>query len=358
MRRYYSGITIFKLTGSLMVLLAHVMLIRYIAFVPDQQLQFILFMLRVIVPCFYVIAGFLAYKGWINARNPRLYVQRYLSRILIIYGVFCLAYIAKVILPALINNGFSNNNLYLQAKILIMTVILNGPYIQLWFIPPLVFSIMVSYWFYEKQYLRLAAILAVIGFLTTQILSGTLKVVWESAVGRTSFLNPTLAHYLNLFITSYLGQGFTFVMAGIILARYEEKFLRIKIGSLLIPSVILTTLESLFLLHYAKWTFDYKLAFSVLPNSIFVFYGILKIKSQAIQVYHRIINLFSIVTFFGHILFMELNLLMLKWDTATMNGFQDIIFLFLTFFECLAVTLLLIYRGKYFTAKQESSLSS
>jgi hypothetical protein len=358
MRRYYSGITIFKLAGSLLVLLFHVMLARYTALVPNQQLQFVLFSLRIIVPCFYVVAGFLAYKGWTNAKNPRLYVRKYLTRILMMYGFFCLIFIVEIILPDLLNKGLSITNLYLQARILFMTVILNGPFIQLWFIPPLVFSIMASYWLYEKRYLRLAVILAILGFLTSQVMAGTLRTVWESVVGNASILDPKLANYLDLFITNYFGQGFTFVLAGVILARYEDKFLLIKIWPLLISSIILTAFEILFLLHYDIWNFEYKLAFSILPNTILAFYGILHLKIQAVQSYHKFINLFSIVTFCGHILFMELNLFVLNWNTASMNVFQDFIYLGLTFIECLAVTLLLTFREKRFAAKQERSLSA
>ncbi|MBP1991770.1 acyltransferase family protein [Paenibacillus eucommiae] len=358
MRRYYSGITIFKLAGSLLVLLAHVMYFRYVEFMPNQQMQFVLLILRVIVPCFYVVAGFLAYKGWVHAANSRQYVRKYLLRIVWMYGFFCLIFIAEFIVPELISKGLSLPNLFLQAKILFMTVFLNGPFVQLWFIPPLIFSILVCYWFYEKKYVRLAVILGLLGFVVSQFVSGTLMTALAPAVGSTPITNPTYLHYLDLFVTRYFGYGFTFVLAGVILAKYEDKFVQSKIWPLLIPSVVLTLVETLLLLRFAQWSLEYKLAFSILPNTILLFYGVLHIKSQAIQSYHKVINLFSIVTFCGHVLFMKLNLLLLNWDTATMTISQDFVFLFLTFFECLAVTYLFTFRAKYFAAKQARNLSS
>lgn len=359
MRRYYPGITIFKLTGSLMVLLAHIMLIRYMEFMPHQQpMQFVFLNLRFIIPCFYVVAGFLAYKGWTYAANAGAYVQKYIYRILTIYCFFCLLFAAEYVLPALVSNGLTMSNLFLQTKIVFMTVFLNGPFIQFWFIPPLVFGILVSYWFYRKQKFRLAAVLALLGYTAIQFVSGSFRTVLSAAAGSLSFLDTAYFDYFNLFATRYIGFGFTFVIAGVLLAKHEEKLMQNKAWKLIIPTVILILVETLLLIRFTEWTTDYKLTFGILPCTILVFYGILSLKSQAIQSYHKVINLFSIVTFCAHIPFMKINLLLLGWNTASMNVSQDVIFLLLTFFECVAVTLFITYRKKVFAARQTRNLSS
>jgi hypothetical protein len=358
MRRYYPGITIFKLAGSLLVLLDHGLFYIYIVEMPNQQMRFVINMLWVIVPCFYVISGFLAYKGWSNAENSSLYVQKYLTWILVLYGFFCLMFIVEYILPELINKGFTFNNLFFLAKILLMTIILNGPYLQFWFIPPLIFGIIVSYWFYKKKLLRIGAILALVGLLISQLTSGTLRGVFDFVIGGLTFLNPRYVEYIAAFIKGYLGNGLLFVLAGVILARYEEKFFQIKVWAILVPAIFLTSLETLFFFRFVEWRKEYVLAFSILPNTILLFYGVLHIKSQAVQAFHKVINLFSIVTYFSHILFMKLNLFILNWNPSSMNNFHFFIYLFLTLVECVALTYLLTYREKRNAAKKERYLSS
>jgi hypothetical protein len=346
MRKYYAGITLFKLTGSLLVVLAHIMFFQYIEYIPGQQMQFVLLITRVIVPCFYVVAGFLAYKGWSHATNSKLYVRKYILRIAWMYAFFCLLFMVEFTVPDFIQHGLSFGNLYLQAKILFIAVFLNGPFLQLWFIPPLLFSILASFWLIEKQFVRLAAALALFGFLICQFVSGTLMTVFTSAGGSFPFLHSTYFNYLDLFVTRYMGFGFTFVLAGVLLAKYEEKFVSSKLVYMLIPAVLLTLAETLFLLRFAQWSAEFKLAFSILPNTLFMFYGILRIQMNVVQAYHKWINLFSIVAFCGHILFMRLNLFLFDWELASISIAQSLILVLLTLIECLAVTFLFMLMGK------------
>src|SRR5690606_36736028 len=107
----------------------HAGLIRYMAEMPNQSLvQFASLPTQIVVPCFYAIAGFLAYMGWSNAVNPRAYVKRYVLRITVIYCLFCLLFVVIYVTPALIADGLTTANLLLQSRILFMMFILNGPF--------------------------------------------------------------------------------------------------------------------------------------------------------------------------------------------------------------------------------------
>ncbi|MDQ8738969.1 hypothetical protein [Paenibacillus sp. LHD-38] len=79
----------------------------------------------------------------------------------------------------------------------------------------------------------------------------------------------------------------------------------------------------------------------MLPNTLLIFYGILRIQSAAIHKYNKVIGLFCMVTFFGHILFMLANLWLLGWNVERMNAGQDFTLLLLTLLECVAATALL-----------------
>ncbi|MEV5026500.1 acyltransferase family protein [Paenibacillus sp. LPE1-1-1.1] len=356
MRKYYPGITIFKLAGSLLVLVAHLMLIKYMALMPGQAvIQFTSLATRVVVPCFYVVSGFLAYKSWSHAADPRLYMQKYFKRIAIIYCFFCVIFIAQSIVPKLISEGLSAGNLVLQAKILFMAIVLNGPFIQFWFIPPLVFGLITAYWLFQKQYVRLAVILALTGFMGIQFVSGSLKTVLGVTANSFPPIDPAYLDYLNLFATRYIGFGFTFVTAGVLLAKFEDKLMQIKVKPILIFSVILTFAETLLLLLFSEWTTEYKLTFSVLPNTLLIFYGILRIRSEAVHKYNKVISLFSMVTFFGHILFMVANLWLLGWRIERMNTGQDLTLLLLTLLECVAATAFLRMFANTLSARKTRS---
>ncbi|WP_054026578.1 hypothetical protein [Bacillus sp. FJAT-28004] len=359
MRKYYPGITLFKLAGSLLVLVAHLMLLRYMALMPGQAIvQFSGLATRIVVPCFYVVAGFLAYKGWSHAASSRLYIQKYVLRLGIIYCLFCCLFIAESIVPNLISDGLSAGNLFIQAKVLFIAFFLNGPFIQFWFIPPLVFGLLTAYWLIQKQYIRLALILTLTGFVGMQFVSGSLKTLFGISAGSFPSIDPAYIDYLYLFVTRYIGFGFTFVAWGVLLAKYETKLMQIKVKPILISAIVLTVVETLLLLRFSEWTTDYKLAFSMFPNTLLLFYGMICIKLPAVQTYHKIISLFSIVTFFGHILFMRTNLFLLGWSVASMSVAQDFMLLLLTLFECIAVTTLLRASSRTFLAKQTRNAPS
>lgn len=345
MRRYYPGITLFKLAGCLLVLFAHLMMNRYLGDVSNQQLRFLILPMGIIVPCFYVVAGFLAYKGWSNARDSRRYLSRSLWKILIfLYIPFCLLFVIEHNVPELIRGGIHIGNLVLQAKIITAAVVLNGPSVQLWFIPPLLFSMFTCYWFFEKRVMYIGIIFAIAGFLWSMLISGSLQSISFFHVEEL-FSNSSILAYTKLISYRYLGLGFTFFITGMLIAKYEEMFYRARVWPLIIGTLIFSTLEILFLFNFTQWSTEYKITFSIIPNTILLFYVLLHIKSQAIQSYHKFIHLFSVVTFVGHILLMRINLFVLNWDVTKMNGMQDVLFLALTFVECLVLTIMIYKRN-------------
>lgn len=359
MRKYYPGITLFKLVGSLLVLIAHIMLLHYMTLLPGQQLvQFTSLALRNVVPCFYVVAGFLAYKGWTHAARPAAYMKRYISRILLIYCFFCLIFVGESIVPMLISNGLGFGNVFLQIKIMIAAVFLTGPFIQFWFIPPLIFGMLAAYWLVQKQQIRLAFIMALSGFVSIQFVSGSLMNVSGINAESFPFLDAAYVEYLFLFTTRYIGFGLTFVIAGVLLAKYEDVFLQIRAIPFLIATVLFSLAETLLLIRFSEWSTDYKLAFSVLPNTLLLFYGVLRIRSNAIQTYHKFISRFSLVTFFGHILFIQMNRYMLGWTSPELNMTQNFVLLFITLIQCIAFTALFSLRFKYFKTRQTKNISS
>src|SRR5690349_3999591 len=112
MRTFYPGITLFKLAGAILVLAGHALLIPSMMVMELPPLaSFLMLEGRVVVPVFYVVSGFLLYKGWSHARNPASYVRRYGVRIATVYAVFCLLFVLEFNVPALLKGGWGFANL-------------------------------------------------------------------------------------------------------------------------------------------------------------------------------------------------------------------------------------------------------
>jgi len=345
MRKYYPGITFFKLAGSLTVLVAHVMLFRYLDHLPHTQMNYIFNALKVVVPCFYMISGFLIYKGWSNAADSYKYIKKYSIRIGWVYVFFNLFFWMEFIVPALISKGLGPANLILQLKITGVAFFLNGPFIQLWFIPPLLFGVWISYLLCTRFSTRAGIVFILLVFLAGQLLVGTLRIGLDSITGGLPFLNSIYGNYLELFTERYLGYGITFVFAGVFIGKHEEKFLRIRASALLGLAVIVSVMETLLLFFFTKWNSDYSLALSMISSTTLLFYGVLRIQSVTIQKYHPFINLFSMVTFFGHIPLMKLNLLIGGTGFMNVGIAQGLTYVLVTLVECLALTILLSKRN-------------
>ncbi|MHA6480671.1 acyltransferase family protein [Paenibacillus sp. strain BS8-2] len=351
MRRFYPGITMFKLAGAILVLAAHALLIPSMtAMNLPPLLSFLMLEGRIVVPCFYLVSGFLLYKGWTHADKPVAYVRKYILRITAVYAVFCLLFAFEFVVPALANGGFGISNLLLQGKIMFMAVFVNGPLIQLWFIPPLLFGAVASYWLLNRLGTRGIVVIVASSYLLIQLVSGSLLGLFGiggASIDSAVTASDTPLEYAIMWATRYLGFGLTFVVMGAWIARYEEWFLRLDIRKLMIGAAALTVVELLLLLTFAPWTEAYKLTFSMIPNTALLFYGVLKLRSAIITAHHRLLNLFSIVAFVAHIPLMRLNAWMLGWGgSMELELWQQVLQTGLTFVECVIVTTLL-HRRKH-----------
>jgi uncharacterized membrane protein (DUF485 family) len=355
MRSYYPGITLFKLWGCIMVVFGHEILAHDLLGFPNQQLRFLTLMLSNIVPCFYVVSGFLAYKGWSKATHSGKYVFNYIRWILLVYTLFSIAFIVEFNIPALVHGGDDLVNILNQLKILFVAVVLNGPYLQLWFIPPLLFGVGISYWFLSHNWQRPLLTIAILGFLLSLFIRGTFQLVLPDSSFLFSF---KYTEYVALFLTRYFGFGLTFVLMGVLVAKYESLFIQSKLKTWAILSVLMAVVEALILIEFANWNSNYVLAISFLPSTLLIFQLLLKIKLNRVKTYHKFINLFSMVTYFGHILIMRFNSAVLNWQTDNMTVIQGIIFFLLTLTECWMITYLLTLRTRYSKSYNKKRLAS
>jgi hypothetical protein len=325
MRKFYPGITVFKFAGAILVLLGHAMFISLLEGASNKTMSFMMLLSGVIVPCFYVIAGFLAYKGWSHAARSEAYVKRYLLRIGVMYAFFCLLFTLQYSVSALVLDGFHPSNLILQAKIWFMGVFVNGPYYHLWIIPPLLFGVAASYWLLKKMPARSIVWICFAGYTVCQFTSGSLRFLFGGAMDGFLGLSLEQWNHLDLAMTRYIGFGLTFVTAGAVIAKYEERFLRLRVRRVVMPLFILM-----------DWTTEYKLAFTLLPLTLLLFYVVLRMQSRI--AYHRQLRLFSVVAYLSHVLFIQVNDLLFGWKTGDMLFSEYVARGLLTLAECVLLT--------------------
>ncbi|WP_217591650.1 acyltransferase family protein [Cohnella sp. GbtcB17] len=363
MRSYYPGITLFKALGCVLVVFSHGLIIPFMATLDNRQLSFAGLSLGTIVPGFYLIAGFLAYQGWTHAAQAGAYVRRYVARIALVYGLLCLLNTGRQIAGAVLHGDASAGGLQALGKKVALRIFIEGAYQQLWFIPPLIFGVLVSYALVsrgrERHLIGLAATALAAAECVAGTPSGLVRAAWPALFGTEG------AHMAAKALVNYGGFGLVFVGAGVLLAGHEEAFKRLPVRPLLAFTVLLAAAETVFLWETADWSDDYRLAFSTLPASLLLFYGIVRIRWDAVRRHHRMLNRFSLLTFFAHTLLIKLSLLALGWTYVETNVPQELLVSCLTLAQCGALTyawmrldaMSLRGRGKY-PAREETTAAS
>ncbi|MFC3803215.1 acyltransferase family protein [Cohnella sp. GCM10012308] len=336
MRSYYPGITLFKVLGCILVVFSHELFLPVMSTWDNRQLSFAGLSFGTVVPGFYLIAGFLAYQGWTRAAHAGAYVRRYVSRIAIVYGLLCLLNTGRQIAGAILHGDTSAGGLLALGKKVGLRIFVEGAYQQLWFIPPLIFGILVSYVLVsagrERRLIGCAALALAMAECLAGTPSGAVRAAWPD------LFESEGAHMAAKALVNYGGFGLVFVGAGVLLARHEEAFKRLPVRPLLALTSLLAAAETVFLWRTADWSDDYRLALSTLPASVLMFYGIVRIRWDAVRRHHRILNRFSLVTFFGHTLLIKLDLLVLGWTDANPVALQEIWISCLTLAQCAALT--------------------
>ncbi|MDO7884525.1 acyltransferase family protein [Hymenobacter cheonanensis] len=317
MRKYYPGITLFKLLGALLVLLGHVAIPRLFFLygrVPGLQQA-----TAAIVPCFYIISGFLAYRGWTGAARPAAYVRRYLGGLALVYAVMCgVAVITGNGTPVVYYAPGAWHNAVLP---LVQTYLVYGPYGALWFIPPLLFGVTFCYYFERRGWLRWAVVLAGVGFLAAQAVSGTLRVLLEAGAGNLAFYHWHYATLLTQAVTRNLGWGVPFVLAGVLVARHEAAFMALAGWRLAFLTLGGLALEILVLRQFVRGTYTWlthPLILALPLVGLWLFYGVLHLPEMGLRRYQAASNRFSALLYFLHQPLLALNLSLSGWAVTDM----------------------------------------
>jgi hypothetical protein len=344
MRKYYPGITIFKFIGSILVLSSHIWVPHFyksLAYYVTGLEQFF----NIIVPCFYIVAGFLAYNGWSHADNPGQYIRRYLTWIIAVYLFLSFGYLSIVIGHQLLKTGLSEPAVVSAIKVFMSDLFIRGAVPALWFIPPLIVGVVVSYFFERRKKLAQAITIASVGFIVAMVFNGIFRPLLERAFGDLQIYHINNIVYTKILL-NYFGVGLPFVLIGVVLAKHIDWFMKIDGKRFAAFSLLFTAVEALILHYFIGGHFEYKLVLSQMPLSAWLFYGLLKVKNDKIRTYHIPLNTVSIVIYFSHHFLIRINMYLFDFNVRKLTTIQSIMFLLLILVECGALSAVILSLKK------------
>lgn len=157
-KKLYSGIDLFKLIASILVVLLHA--IETTDFIA-KEVQFVF--TRFAVPFFFITSGFFFYKGLTRTKSPREYFWKYEKQLLLLFVVWVLI----IDLPFTVVSYFrlydGANPLYV-ILVIFRKVFIVGPS-QYWYLVALILSSIVLYLLHNKKNVLLYILISVCFFL-------------------------------------------------------------------------------------------------------------------------------------------------------------------------------------------------
>lgn len=351
MRKYYPGITLFKFAGAVMVMMAHLKEFPLNSTLNHQVTGFVQ-LCSIIVPCFYVMAGFLAYNGWKHSAQPARYVKRYILWTGAAYSVFCICYLFTDTLPLLYHGTFNRHSVNYLFEMFFIT----GPYWQLWFIPPLIVTISLGYLAERKKRLSALLVVAIIGFAAAQCVCGSLKSGTNGLIGDAALFRYKHFALVEKLILYYAGMAVPYVSAGIFIGRYEVGFVNLNKWRLIVPALLISFTELIFLRIAYPDGYSYPLLLAQFPLTILLFYGLLNVRNVHVKKYHAYLRQLSVFLFFTHIPLIRLNEWMMGWDHVHITLPQFAACMVLTFGQIMLIERVFErYRKRRRSAKQATA---
>ncbi|RPD45836.1 hypothetical protein DNI29_16945 [Hymenobacter sediminis] len=353
MRKYYPGITLFKFAGAVMIVLAHIKPFPLNA-VLNTYIPSFSVLCSVVVSGFYVMAGFLACKGWMHAAQPKKYIRQYVMWIGRVYALFCLLSFFTDPHSVVRTGSFA----YRSLQFYIEPFLVVGPYRQLWFIPPLIVAIVLGYWAERGRRLVAAGALALLGFLVAASVIGPLQIIVKHMLGDLTIYRYKHWMLVQILVYNYLAYGFPFVFAGIFIAKWEKRFVELNKWWLLAPALLWSIAELAVIMVLYPGGYPHQMMLAHLPLTLLLFYGLLNVTSQWVQPYHGYLRRLSIVLFFAHWPLIHFNAWLLGFPLTLLSPGQTVLCIGLTFGQIILLERVIVWLQRKYIPSRGIALNS
>ncbi len=300
MNKNIQSIDLMKYLGSILIIANHTSSLYEIS--PNLNFVIINFLSRLVVPFFFIVAGYFFYKKIKNENQPKKIYLSYLKRLLTIYLAWTIIYLPYDLIYPLIDSSPKTFENYLS---IISDYLINfiywGSHFHLWFFPALIISITTIYIIKIKKIpLKYLLSLAIIFYFIGIIGDAYFFLIANSP------LEPLISFLRSIFKenNTRLLQGLIFVSLG---AWYAKKQILMKSYSLFkifLISIFLFLIEVIALL-YLQINYphknDYNMSILLVPAAVSLFLFLQKFEPK-----HKFDSLkyrqYSIIMYCFHII--------------------------------------------------------
>lgn len=154
----YTGIDVFKLISSFMVVLLHAIeTTNYYAVAVREILTWFA------VPFFFISSGFFLQKGLTKAENKAEYFKKYVKNLLFLFLVWAVVIYSPIVIHSYVNTNKTESALKIALLLFRRIFIIGpGPY---WYLVALLCSAIFIYFCHTKTYEKLLLFVMILGFL-------------------------------------------------------------------------------------------------------------------------------------------------------------------------------------------------
>jgi len=298
-KQNYNAIDIARVIFAILVVSAHVKPLGNVD--EDSFLGIINFfiqkyMARIAVPFFFVSSGFFLYRKMYNKREIRQVSVAYIKRLLRQYFIWSIIY-----LPLSVEEFLGHKwGWYHSIKIYIRNVIFAGSFIHLWFLPALVFSIiLVSFMLIHDIHPKVIVLVAFLFYIM-----GLLGQSWYGMIlpikGAWPELWTALKRVGAIIVTTRDGlfDGFLYVAIGMYLAVRNVRLKMTTAIEYFCMSMVAMLAEVL-LLQYIGFICAYEMFLFAVPATLFLFLFLIELYLNENDIY-KDLRIISKIIYFSH----------------------------------------------------------
>lgn len=293
-KKQFAAIDIARYVSALLVVCIHVYPFAGIS--ETFNTYFIQTVCRLAVPFYFVVSGYFFFRKWGSEEENEEHFRHYEWRITKLYLIWSVIYVPYVIWNYA-SQGFSFLNIIAYVRDFFMA----GSYYHLWFLPALIFGMLIVYTAYTKKglgfTLKLSLVLYLMGYLIN-----VYAPLWE----KLPYVSVLYGFFTKTMVTARNGFFFgpMYLSLGLLLARTRR--LRPQVSfSLFGVSFVLLALEVTLYIRLGIM-YDLSCMFLMLvPATYFLVNGLLAVKMPYRQQY-KIMRYDSLLIYTSHILFVRI----------------------------------------------------
>ena len=256
------------------------------------------YLARIAVPFFFVSSGFFLYKKSSIKDFDITYSIQYIKKLFRLYFTWTIIYLPLIIRDLLKDEQGINHAILIFFRNSIFT----GSFVHLWFIPALIFAVVLVSFLLKRKINPKTIITISLLFYITSLFAQS----WFGFIKPLEFQLPTFWSSLKFIqriietTRDGLFEGFFFVSLGMCFAFYNFNFNKNKASIGFIISMFFLLIETLSLHHFG-YVRAYDLYLFLVPSVIFMFYISLNINLTNRLIY-KTLRILSTLIFLSHLL--------------------------------------------------------